>query len=252
MLIDADGCPIAGKTRKLLHRCTIIDKMSKTIPSKLLPAVRGRPRKRGNGEDSRIAILDAALVCIARNGLAGASHRVIAEQAGVTLSLTTYFFSSRDDILLQAFDHFAERTLQGTQSWLSEIGDYLLTLPRLREHNPEWRNQIADMLAERISEFITRESPEKAFGNAIEVTYMFAYQQPVELRQRVKEYRAQLVAIVANYMIQFGMQNVEVNASLLLGTVHRWEYECLNTVIRPSRLQVRDEIAQLLRLMLKD
>lgn len=225
--------------------------MPKNSSSTNLRPARGRPSNRGKGENSRIAILDATLICIARNGFNGATHRAIADQAGVTLSLTTYFFASREDLLRQAFDHYAERTLQGTEQWISDIDAYLKSITPWRRSDIKIRRQVKDALAAQISEFIARESPEKALGSAIEVSYMFAYLQPLELRQRVKAYRDRLVSMIAQQMAQIGIADTQINASLLLGTIHRLEYECLNQELRPTKLEVRDEIAQLLALMMR-
>ncbi len=83
-----------------------------------------------SGADSRVRrsavslfgeLLEAALRCIARNGLAGATHRAIAMEAKLSLSLTTYFFSSRDDLLEQAFEVFSARTLSVSQARLDDL-----------------------------------------------------------------------------------------------------------------------------------
>lgn len=44
---------------------------------------------------------------VARYGVAGATHRRIAETAGVPLGSMTYYFDGIDDLLKQAFTHFS-------------------------------------------------------------------------------------------------------------------------------------------------
>jgi DNA-binding transcriptional regulator YbjK len=51
------------------------------------------------GERRRSAILEAALRVIAERGVAGTTHRAVAEAADVPLSATTYYFESLDDLL---------------------------------------------------------------------------------------------------------------------------------------------------------
>lgn len=60
--------------------------------------------------DRRRLILDAALHVIARRGVAGASHRVIAAEANVPLGSMTYYFNGLQDLLHQAFDQHARQS----------------------------------------------------------------------------------------------------------------------------------------------
>ncbi len=58
------------------------------------------------GERSRRALLEATLRVIARGGVEAVTHRRVAAEAGVSHGATTYHFTSRDDIILQAFRHY--------------------------------------------------------------------------------------------------------------------------------------------------
>jgi DNA-binding transcriptional regulator YbjK len=53
----------------------------------------------------REQILDATLRLIGRSGRQAVTHRAVAEEAGVPLGSTTYYFDSRDDLLGQALEH---------------------------------------------------------------------------------------------------------------------------------------------------
>ena len=53
----------------------------------------------------REQILDATLRVIGRDGREAVTHRAVAEEAGVPLGSTTYYFDSRDDLLGQALEH---------------------------------------------------------------------------------------------------------------------------------------------------
>lgn len=60
-------------------------------------------------EGRRCAILDAALRVVASGGIDAVTHRRVAAEAGVALGSTTYYFGSRDEILLEAFRHYIAR-----------------------------------------------------------------------------------------------------------------------------------------------
>ena len=56
----------------------------------------------------RAAIIDATIRIIGRDGVTGVTHRAIADEAGVSLSSTTYHFVSKDEIVGAALERVAE------------------------------------------------------------------------------------------------------------------------------------------------
>ena len=60
----------------------------------------------------RDRIIDACLDVIAERGVAGTSHRRVAQRAGVPLGSMTYHFSGMDDLLRQAFSRFSQSVSQ--------------------------------------------------------------------------------------------------------------------------------------------
>jgi TetR/AcrR family transcriptional regulator, regulator of biofilm formation and stress response len=72
--------------------------------------------------DRRSRIIDSALEVIAVRGVAGASHRRIADQAGVPLGSMTYHFTSMDDLLGEAFRRFADTVADGFEARLGGAG----------------------------------------------------------------------------------------------------------------------------------
>jgi DNA-binding transcriptional regulator YbjK len=55
--------------------------------------------RQARGERRRQAILRAALRLISKRGIDAVSHRAVAEEAGVPLASTTYYFESLDELL---------------------------------------------------------------------------------------------------------------------------------------------------------
>jgi DNA-binding transcriptional regulator YbjK len=69
----------------------------------------------------RLAILEAALRLIGREGRQALTHRAVAAEAGVPLGATTYYFSSRDDLLAQALEHVAAQGIHNFQDMREEL-----------------------------------------------------------------------------------------------------------------------------------
>src|SRR2546430_15502886 len=86
----------------------------------------------------REQILEAALRGIGRSGREAVTHRAVAEEAGVRLGSTTYYFDSRDDLLGQALEHVAR----------SEADRHLQLGHELRKARSA--RQLADMLLDQL------------------------------------------------------------------------------------------------------
>lgn len=66
-------------------------------------------RTRRFDPDRKDHIVDAALVVMARHGVAGTTHRLVAAEADVPLGSLTYHFASLDDLRAQAWERLSER-----------------------------------------------------------------------------------------------------------------------------------------------
>ncbi len=64
----------------------------------------------------RSAIVDATIRIIGREGVTAVTHRAIADEAGVSLSSTTYHFASKDEIVGAALERVAELEIAGARA----------------------------------------------------------------------------------------------------------------------------------------
>lgn len=75
-----------------------------------------RPR----GAARREALLDAVLRVVAQVGADAVTHRRVAEVAGLPLASTTYWFQSKEEMLIAALERAAERDLERLHAFLGE------------------------------------------------------------------------------------------------------------------------------------
>lgn len=75
--------------------------------------------------ERRQRIVQAAIRVIARNGIAGLSHRQVAAEADVPLGSTTYHFASRDDLLEVALRQVSEEWLVEVERWEQSVDPHL-------------------------------------------------------------------------------------------------------------------------------
>jgi TetR/AcrR family transcriptional regulator, regulator of biofilm formation and stress response len=94
-----------------------------------------QPRRRQRDpEGRRQTIIDAATRVIADAGVAGLTHRRVAEVADVPVGSTTYYFKDLDELREAALAHAAHASIEGLDEWtrtLAETTDLPGALARL-------------------------------------------------------------------------------------------------------------------------
>ena len=83
-----------------------------TTPATDRDATTSVRRTRRVDPNRRQRIIDACLDVIAERGVAGTSHRIVAEAADVPLGSMTYHFDGFDDLIFQAFFHYAQQAAE--------------------------------------------------------------------------------------------------------------------------------------------
>jgi DNA-binding transcriptional regulator YbjK len=78
-----------------------------------------RPR----GAARREALLEAVLEVVASAGPEAVTHRRVAEAAGLPLASTTYWFSSKDELLTAALEHAADRDIARLRAAAAALAD---------------------------------------------------------------------------------------------------------------------------------
>src|SRR6185312_15343969 len=84
------------------------------------PAGRGR-RTRARPRPRREHLLEVTIELVAREGIDAVTHRRVAELAGVPLGSTTYYFASREEMLVEALKTFGRQEIAALQARLAEL-----------------------------------------------------------------------------------------------------------------------------------
>ncbi|GAA3664980.1 TetR family transcriptional regulator [Nonomuraea antimicrobica] len=70
----------------------------------------------------RATLLNAAVDLLTQGGFAAVTHRAVAHHARLPLAATTYYFTSRHQLLAEAFAQLVETELATTRAWLTRHG----------------------------------------------------------------------------------------------------------------------------------
>ncbi len=201
----------------------------------------GRRRK---GEQTRALILEGALNVIAREGLRGITHRSVAAEADVQVSLTTYYFKDIDSLILQAFELFCHRSRPTNDQIWADLFDYLHGFSWAELRKRSVREEICENLSRRATAILLQGVIETPAGLAVEQAFFGSVPQVPELRELAEDHRASLLSPLIDLCKRFNKKDPEIDAALLLDTITRLEYEAL---LQPPETIDRDRIERLLR-----
>jgi DNA-binding transcriptional regulator YbjK len=150
----------------------------------------------------REQILEAALRVIGRSGRQAVTHRAVAEEAGVPLGSTTYYFDSRDDLLRQALEHVAAREVER----YAERGEELRSAKSARE------------LADRLIDDLVSAAQDRVAYIAEYELWLEAGQRP-ELREAAQSWCDAEQRSVAGAMEVLGSTDPATDASLVVAAI---------------------------------
>jgi DNA-binding transcriptional regulator YbjK len=201
--------------------------MSET-PDATKPAKVVRKRQK-RGEESRRKILEAALALIGRDGLQALTHRTIAAEAGVPLSMTTYFFTSLADLIEQAFDHFQVVMSEGDEHILSQLRGVLDAIPAdALQRDAATRQAVVSAMTREICALIRRGTATDTSNLAVELNFLTLFKLEPGVRAKVLAYRESLVQSIAMLTRRIGSSSPDIDASLVLTIYHRIQFEGLH------------------------
>jgi len=150
----------------------------------------------------REQILEAALRVIGRSGREAITHRAVAEEAGVPLGSTTYYFDSREDLLGQALEHVARTEAERHV----RLG--------LEFRKATTARQLADMLLEQL---IFEIKDRDAYVAEYEL-WLVASRRP-DLREPATAWCDAVQLAVAGAMEKLGSSDPAADASLVVAAV---------------------------------
>lgn len=207
-----------------------------------------RPR----GEKTRQKILAATLRVIASEGVRGTTHRAIAKEAGVQLSLTTYYFKDLNELISLAFQSFMDRDYGALNEQWQKAFRYLDQFSPEALQDAEARRRIIDYCTKRILDQVRLGLTEHPEGLAVEHHFFYeALNDPV-LQELSALHRSRLLQPIVRFCEYFNTDDPETDANLLLGTITRLEYEALSSA--PEHVDyraIRNEIRRIVGWIVK-
>ncbi|WP_421717721.1 TetR/AcrR family transcriptional regulator [Algiphilus sp.] len=126
---------------------------SRPSPAPASARRRGRPPGKRDAHERREQLLDAAIRIIGQHGLAAATTRAIAEQAGMTQAMLHYSFPGKQALLNAVLERVHASTRTALQAATQDVPNLDAALQALmREY---WRHVCADRLLQKVQYELT-------------------------------------------------------------------------------------------------
>lgn len=183
------------------------------------------------GRARRTAILEAAIAVVARDGTGAVTHRAVAKIARVPLAATTYYFASRDDLLLEAFR-------QLTAQRMAALDEAFAVLPeRLSAEVAAagWAHSLAELL---------RTEPARVVAEF--EMHLEACRRP-QLRAIHTQWEAKSMEYFTAGMKAIGSRKPAADAAIVLAVLTGLE---IGEIVNPTANAERELLAPLLRRLL--
>jgi DNA-binding transcriptional regulator YbjK len=188
------------------------------------------------GAARREHILDVALGLAGRLGPDALTHRRVAEAAGLPLAATTYWFSSKEELLAETYRRAAERDI----ARLEELGG------RLSSQRPVARRNLPGALARLVTDELHGDRTGLVACYAL---WLEAARRP-ELRELSRSWTSAYVRVAAGLLASAGSQDPELDARIVVAALDGLSLDALGTDASDAGPTVRAALERLLAALL--
>ncbi|NVJ61678.1 MAG: hypothetical protein HWE27_14890 [Gammaproteobacteria bacterium] len=187
---------------------------------------RGRLPKRSDGKARRQALLEATLEIIVKDGVRGVRHRAVAEQAGVPLAATTYYFDDIFDLIHDTFIYFSEKAMEEVNEFENSV---FAQLEEFQSSNTELSIIVSSASLSTI-EYFTHSSAKKQL-RLLEHTFRTQALRDYRVAEMVKLIERQHLSSIEKFLEQLSIEHSAIRAKIIYAVFQRIEYELTLGVI---------------------
>jgi len=181
-------------------------------------------KRRTKGEQTRKQILHAAIKVLAKQGIKGTTHRSIATQANLQLSLTTYYFKDIQELVHEAFILSSSHAIANSEaSWLKAF-ELLESYTKTQLKKVSLRKEVANSLCDIATDYVINKVKNNPVELIIEQLMFTEIQITPELRKLATSHRNALLSPFLRLCSYFDKGSAEIDADILLTLFTQLEY----------------------------
>ena len=219
----------------------ISEQISKSADTKRATRNQGPTPK---GERTRRQILDGAIFVVAEQGVAAATHRAVAKAAGVSLSTTTYYFTSLDDLLTQAFVRLSERTDQNNAGTVLEYETAIANSGVTLDSPLQERIALRDELLLILLDYFDRTADDWRVLMRAEVRFLFEATRIADLKTRVTARRNMTSDSLSSLSAAVGAKHARIEGEMMHDLLLLAEFNALTWPSETLKPATRDRFTR--------
>lgn len=178
-------------------------------------------------------VLEATLRLLAREGPRAVTHRAVAREAGTSVRATTYYFDSRETLLIEALQHYADTAV----ARFDELG-----IP------PEaLRPGAIEAGARMLADTVLGDLNDPHLGVVAEYELVLEVGRNPALEGHYRRWQERLEMMIQLYARVLGSPDPVLDARIALAAIRGLEIEAL---ARPSRPADRVDLERIFRRLL--
>jgi DNA-binding transcriptional regulator YbjK len=205
------------------------------------PGIRraNHPVRQARGTRRRTELLDATVRLIARAGVAAVTHRAVAAEAGVSHRLTTYYFQTKDQMVVEAFRHLATRSVERIRAAAALIASAARTT--------EWRDALEVVIDAIVDHVLDASNGDPREDASAELSMVLEIGRHDELASDYAAWQDQVESILVEHAKTMNATNPVQEAHLIHAAMRGLRLEMLARPDRPiSRSELRELFSRLL------
>lgn len=206
-----------------------------------MTAKKPTPRRQARGEARRQQVLEATLRLLAQGGPRAVTHRAVAREAGTSVRATTYYFDSREELLVEALRHYAANAMERFDALAA-------SLPLLEQLQVPPEPEVLYAAAQVLAETVISDLAADRNGLIAEYELVLETTRHPALEEDYRTWQQSLENILANYARAFGSSDPHLDARIALATLRGLEIEAL---ARPSTTPSRTDLTAVFLRLLK-
>jgi DNA-binding transcriptional regulator YbjK len=184
-------------------------------------------RAQGRGRARRERLIEATIDLVAREGTDAVTHRRVAELAQVPLGSTTYYFASREEMLVEALKVFGHQEITAIRAWFAE----------LLRHKPSSRRYVDELI-----EFLAPQVTDDRWRTVAQYALLCEAARRPELQAVAREWNEAWRAAVEELFRALRLPDPEFGArmllamldGLLLGQLAAPEPNFVSAILKPA------------------
>lgn len=186
------------------------------------------------GKQRKKEITEATLRVIVQSGVQGVTHRAVAQEAGVQLRLTTYYFKDKEDLINEAFVHFADQGKSSMAGFIELANDHLAQFTEAERKNLTKKNRlkIYEAFSALASEYMIHNLKNNRDHIAVQQAFLNEAIENRLIRELHKDHRQKLIAQVIELCRIANQDDPEIDAELFVNAFEKMEYDGICTPAR--------------------